>query len=131
MFVFATEGSGRGQGQDARGPIGPKSPFSPAGLRSQVSSLMNTPQRAGSEYSLRMTPSGLRSRTSTVLPGLWKRASLPSGVSLQQQMSSLGQQYLPEDNLAELMPYGSTLNSPAQIEDTQSVSGKYTVYSIC
>ena len=131
MFVSATKGSGQGRGQDARGPIGPNSPVSPAALRSQVSSLMSTPQRAGNEYAPRMTSKGLRSLNPTALPGLWKRGSLPSGISLQQQLSSLGQQYLPEDNLAQLMPYGSALNLRAQIEDTQSVSGKYTVYSTC
>ena len=127
--MSATERPGRPQNQDARqagSPIGP-GPFSPvqAPLRSQISSLMDTsPRRTGSGISPFTSPQGLGSLAPAVLPGLWRRASLPSQVTLQQQMSSLGQQYLPEDNLAQLMPYGSAFNLPGQVQDTQSASGK-------
>lgn len=117
---------GRSQNQQAGKPVETGSPRSPvqAPLRSQISSLMDTsPRRTGSGISPFTSPQGLGSLAPAVLPGLWRRASLPSQLTLQQQMSSLGQQYLPEDNLAQLMPYGSTLNLPGQVEDTQSVSG--------
>lgn len=132
--MFATERPGQAQDQDARQPTGPSSPLSPvqAPLRSQVSSLMNTsPRRTGSGISPFTSPQGLGSLAPVVLPGLWRRASLPAQVSLQQQMSSLGQQYLPEDNLAQLMPYGSALNLPGQVEDVQSVSGRILFHGTC
>lgn len=95
-----------------------------APLRSQVSSLTDTSlRRTGTGVSPFTSPQGLGSLAPAVLPGLWRRASLPSQLTLQQQMSSLGQQYLPEDNLAQLMPYGSALNLPGQVQDAQSVSG--------
>jgi len=53
-------------------------------------------------------------------------AYLPSQVTLQQQMSSLGQAYSPEnslDSMTQLVPYGSTLNLPEQIEQAQSPQG--------
>lgn len=76
-----------------------------------------SPRRTGSGISPFTSPQGLGSLAPAVLPGLWRRASLPSQLTLQQQMSSLGQQYLPQDNLAQLMPYGSTLNLPGQVDD--------------
>ena len=102
------------------------SPISP--LRSQVSSLMSDSpvRRTGSGVSPFTSPQGLGSLAPAVLPGLWRRASLPSQVTLQQQMSSLGQAYLPDDNLAamtQLMPYGSALNIPGQVEEARSPSG--------
>lgn len=51
---------------------------------------------------------------------------MASQVTLQQQMSSLGQAYLPEDSLdsmTQLVPYGGTLNLPGQIEQAQSPRG--------
>ncbi|KAL3159984.1 hypothetical protein ABBQ38_010372 [Trebouxia sp. C0009 RCD-2024] len=132
--MSGTERPGRAQDTDAIRPIGPSSPRSPvqAPLRSQVSSLMHTsPRRTGSGISPFTSPQGLGSLAPPVLPGLWRRASLSSGVSLQQQMSGLGQQYLPEDNLAQLMSYGSTLSWPGQVGDPQSVSGKHFVYGAC
>ncbi|KAL3159986.1 hypothetical protein ABBQ38_010374 [Trebouxia sp. C0009 RCD-2024] len=121
--MSASERPARAQDQDARRSF--SSPLSPveAPLRSQVSSLMNTsPRKSGSGISPFTNPQGVGSLAPLVLPGLWRRASVPSGVSLQQQMSSLGQQYQPEDNAAQLMPYGSALNLPGQVEDSQSVS---------
>ena len=114
---------------EAGRPIQLDSPVRPvqAPLRSQVSSLMSTsPRRSGSGISPFTSPQGLGSLAPAVLPGLWRRASLPSQVTLQQQMSSLGQQYLPEEGLAamtQLMPYGSALNLPGQVDEAQSVSG--------
>ena len=103
------------------------SPISP--LRSQVSSLMSDSpiRRTGSGVSPFTSPQGLGSLAPAVLPGLWRRASLPSQITLQQQMSSLGQAHLPDDNLAamaQLMPYGSALNIPGQVEEARSPSGK-------
>lgn len=52
-------------------------------------------------------------------------------------MSSLGQQYLPEEGfgaMSQLMPYGSALNLPGQVDEAQSVSGNelpLTRYAIC
>lgn len=120
--MFATERSGQ--------PVEPSSPLSPvdAPLRSQVSSLMNTsPRKTGSGIAVFTNPQGVGSLAPLVLPGLWRRASVPSGFSLQQQMSSLGQQYLPEAKSAQLVPYGSALNLPGQVEDNQSVSGNFVV----
>ncbi|DBB09662.1 TPA: hypothetical protein ACH3X3_001309 [Trebouxia sp. C0006] len=107
--------------QDQGSPPGPQQ----APLRSQVSSLMNSSPigRTASGLSPFTSPQGLGSLAPAVLPGLWRRASLPSQVTLQQQMSSLGQAYLPEDTLdsmAQLVPYGSTINLPGQIEQVQS-----------
>ena len=120
---------GRSQNQQAGRPVESGSPPSPvqAPLRSQVSSLMDTPspRRTGSGISPFTSPQGLGSLAPAVLPGLWRRASLPSQLTLQQQMSNLGQQYLPQDNLAQLMSYGSALNLPGQVEGTHSVSGNY------
>jgi len=109
---------------DQGSPPGPQQ----APLRSQVSSLMNSSPigRTASGLSPFTSPQGLGSLAPAVLPGLWRRASLPSQVTLQQQMSSLGQAYLPEDTLdsmAQLVPYGSTLNLPGQIEQVQSPQG--------
>ena len=83
--------------QDQGSPLGPQQ----APLRSQVSSLMNSSPigRTASGLSPFTSPQGLGSLAPAVLPGLWRRASLPSQVTLQQQMSSLGQAYLPEDSL--------------------------------
>lgn len=97
-------------------------------LRSQVSSLMNNSPigRTASGLSPFTSPQGLGSLASAVLPGLWRRASLPSQLTLQQQMSSLAQAYLPEDrtdSMTQLVPYGSTLNLPGQIEQAQSPQG--------
>ena len=105
----------------------PGSPISP--LRSQVSSLMSDSpiRRTGSGVSPFTSPQGLGSLAPAVLPGLWRRASLQSQVTLQQQMSSLGQAYLPDDNLAamaQLLPYGSALNLPGQVEEARTPSGK-------
>ena len=125
---MAERRGGPSQNQQVGKPLEPGSPLSPvqAPLRSQVSSLMDTsPRRTGSGISPFTSPQGLGSLAPAVLPGLWRRASLPSQLTLQQQMSSLGQQYLPEDNLAQLMPYGSAFNLPGQVGDTQSVSGNY------
>lgn len=82
--------------------------------------------RTASGLSPFTSPQGLGSLAPAVLPGLWRRASLPSQVTLQQQMSSLGQAYLPEDtsdSMAQRNPYGSALNLPGQIEQVQSPQG--------
>ena len=115
---------GRSQNQQAGRPVESGSPLSPvqAPLRSQVSSLMDTSPRNASGISPFTSPQRLGSLAPAVLPGMWRRASLPAQLILQQQMSSLGQQYLPQDKLAQLMSYGSALNLPGQVEDTQSVS---------
>ena len=110
--------------QDQGSPPGPQQ----APLRSQVSSVMNGSAigRTASGLSPFTSPQGLGSLAPAVLPGLWRRASLPSQVTLQQQMSSLGQAYLPEDvsdSMTQLVPYGSTLNLPGQIEQAQSPQG--------
>ncbi len=118
--------------QDQGSPLGPQQ----APLRSQVSSLMNSSPigRTASGLSPFTSPQGLGSLAPAVLPGLWRRASLPSQVTLQQQMSSLGQAYLPEDTLdsmAQLVPYGSTLNLPGQIEQVQSPQGDIDARLTC
>ena len=110
--------------QEQGSPPGPQQ----APLRSQVSSLMNGSPigRTASGLSPFTSPQGLGSLAPAVLPGLWRRASLPSQVTLQQQMSSLGQAYLPEnslDSMTQLVPYGSTLNLPGQVEQAQSPQG--------
>ena len=109
----------------------PGSPASPplVPLRSQVSSLMSGSPigRTGSGLSPFTSPQGLGSLAPAVLPGLWRRASLPSQVTVQQQMSTLGQTYLPEDVLGpapQLIPYGSALNLPGQVEQARSPSSK-------
>lgn len=82
--------------------------------------------RTSSGVSPFTSPQGLGSLAPAVLPGLWRRASLQSQVTLQQQMSSLGQ--LPEETLAsmtQLLPYGSALNLPGQIEQPQSPQGAF------
>ena len=118
--------------QDQGSPPGPQQ----APLRSQVSSLMNSSSigRTASGLSPFTSPQGLGSLAPAVLPGLWRRASLPSQVTLQQQMSSLGQAHLPEDTLdstAQLVPYGSTLNLPGQIEQVQSPQGDIDARLTC
>jgi len=117
---------GREDGGLAR--AGGPSALQQAPLRSQVSSLMNDSpiRRTGSGVSPFTSPQGLGSLAPAVLPGLLRRASLPSQITLQQQMSSLGQAYLPEDSLAsttQLVPYGSALNLPGQVEQAQSPRG--------
>lgn len=82
--------------------------------------------RTSSGVSPFTSPQGLGSLAPAVLPGLWRRASLQSQVTLQQQMSSLGQ--LPEDTLAsmtQLLPYGGALNLPGQVEQPQSPQGAF------
>lgn len=123
MAMYLNQEFERSQ-QDQGSPPGPQQ----APLRSQVSSLMNSSPigRTASGLSPFTSPQGLGSLAPAVLPGLWRRASLPSQVTLQQQMSSLGQAYLPEDSLdsmTQLVPYGGTLNLPGQIEQAQSPRG--------